>query len=261
MCGRYTLTAEQEALQAALGVALLLEDHPHPRFNIAPTQEAPVLAGPPPARGNDAPRVRRMRWGLVPAWADDPSIGSRLINARSETAATKPSFRGPFRTGRCLVPADGFYEWSTGAPGPPPGKQDAREKGAGPRTPWFIYRPEREPFTLAGLMDRWIPPAGGPPLESFTLLTTAATGDAAGLHHRMPVVVGPGLRDAWLGSGAEGDAALEALLEAVLEDAGVQARDFRAHPVSRRVNRPQHDDPSLVEPAAPAGPDQGSLFD
>jgi len=227
MCGRYTLTVDQEALSAALGVELLLSDHPSPRFNVAPTQEAPVLVGG---------EVRRLRWGLVPSWADDPSKGARLINARAETVATKPSFREAFHSGRCLVPADGFYEWvsadGTGAPG---------------KTPWWIHAPGRGVLTFAGLHARWTPPGGGPALETFTILTCDAVGGIQRLHDRMPVVVPPELREAWA-EDPEDRVDMDRLLEAARRVGG----SLRAHPVSRRVNRPGNDDPSLVDEVEPA---------
>jgi putative SOS response-associated peptidase YedK len=249
MCGRYTLTIDQEALQAALGVEVLLGDHPRARFNIAPTQNAPVVVG------EGTPRCRGLRWGLVPSWADDPAIGSRMINARSETVGSKPSFRVPFRTRRCLVPADGFYEWSTGrwgpaaAEGPPPGAS---------RTPWFIQARERGPFTMAGIWDRWVPPGGGPPVDTFSILTADAEGPMAGLHHRMPVVVVEELRDAWI---TDPDPA--SVLDRVLREAGKASRAFTAHPVSTLVNRPGNDGPELVEPLDEGGPPRGqpTLFD
>jgi putative SOS response-associated peptidase YedK len=249
MCGRYTLTIDQEALQAALGVAVLLEDHPRPRFNIAPTQHAPVLVR------DGAPLCRGMRWGLVPSWAEDPAIGSRMINARSETVASKPSFRVPFRTRRCLVPADGFYEWSTGCWGPPPA--DDAPSGS-PKTPWLIRGPEARPFTMAGIWDRWVPPGGGASVDTFSILTADAEGPMAGLHHRMPVVVVDALREAWLSDPEPGP-----VLEQVLQASGSASSSFTAHTVSTRVNKPENDGPELVQPLGedPPAPQQPSLFD
>ncbi len=249
MCGRYTLTIDQEALQVALGVEVLLEDHPRPRYNIAPTQFAPVLVD------EGGPVCRPLRWGLVPAWADDPAIGSRMINARSESVGSKPSFRVPFRTRRCLVPADGFYEWSTGAWG----GEGAMGKGLpGGKTPWFIHASGRAPFTFAGLWDRWIPPGGDAALDTFTILTADAVGPLSGLHHRMPVLVPSELRERWLTDPQPAGA-----LASVLEGARSAAFAFRAHPVSTRVNRPANDGPDLVEGAGgdEDGAAQPSLFD
>lgn len=273
MCGRYTLTVDQEALSAALGVEVLLADHPRPRFNIAPTQAAPVWT---------ATGLRPLRWGLVPSWADDASGAGRLINARSETVAAKPSFREAFRTGRCLVPADGFYEWV------PPGPRSDGESGgaAGKKVPWWIHLSGRPVLTFAGIHARWSPPGGGPDLETFAILTCEAAGEIRSLHHRMPVMVVPELRQAWLEAetgrgrsspsrgrpastrepaGRESEPLVQSVVEAALEAAG----EFRAHPVSQRVNRPGEDDPSLVEPAVEPAPEedggappvQPSLFD
>ncbi|TVP45543.1 MAG: SOS response-associated peptidase [Gemmatimonadales bacterium] len=270
MCGRYTLTVDQEALSAALGVEVLLSEHPSPRYNVAPTQEAPVLVGGPVGG-----EVRRLRWGLVPSWADEPSKGARLINARSETVATKPSFREAFRSGRCLVPADGFYEWVTAQRDGP---------GAAGKIPWWIHAPDRRVLTLAGLHARWAPAGGGPALETFTILTCDAVGEIARLHDRMPVVVPSELRGVWMqgggpggpgsaggpgpaGGGGEGDTAPEVDMGRLLDGARRAGGALRAHPVSRRVNRPGPDDPALVEKVDPAGdarsapPVQTSLFD
>jgi putative SOS response-associated peptidase YedK len=251
MCGRYTLTLDQEALQVALGVEVLLQVHPRPRFNIAPSQKAPVVLREPD--GDGPPVVRALRWGLVPGWARDPTVGNRLINARSETVASKPSFREAFRARRALVPADGFYEWSTGLPRTP----GAPEPAPRPRTPWLIHRPERELFTFAGLWEWAQPPGSEAPLHTFTLLTAPAAGAMAGLHHRMPVVVHPLLRRAWL-EAEDG----EEVLAAVLDQAVGEGEAMTADPVSTRVNTPAHDDPELVvsvDPPPPE-PEQGSLF-
>ncbi|TVR56429.1 MAG: SOS response-associated peptidase, partial [Gemmatimonadales bacterium] len=175
MCGRYTLTQEQEALQAALGVAGLL--HPRPRYNVAPTQEAPVILASPSGL-----QCEVMRWGLIPSWAEDPAMGSRMINARSETAHRKPSFREPFRHRRCLVPADGFYEWS--------------EEG-GRKVPFLIRLASGNPFTFAGLWERWESPERGE-VRTFTILTRDAIPAIHAIHPRMPVLIPSGERERWL---------------------------------------------------------------
>jgi putative SOS response-associated peptidase YedK len=200
----------------------------------------------------------------VPSWADDASGAGRLINARSETVARKPSFREAFRTGRCLVPADGFYEWV------PPGARSEGEGGgaAGRKTPWWIHGPDRAVLTFAGIRAQWSPPGGGEELETFAILTCEAAGEIRSLHPRMPLVVVPELRRTWLDAGTgrghrsrsapsavsasprgpsrpEPDSLLRGVVEAAREAVG----DFRAHPVSTRVNRPAEDDASLVKPA------------
>lgn len=229
LCGRYTLTVDQEALSAALAVEGLV--HPRPRWNVAPSQSMPVVV-----REGESLRGRVCRWGLVPSWARDPAIGNRLINARSETVHEKPSFRAAFRSGRCLVPADGFYEW---------------KKGPGGKTPCWIRPDGERVFTFAGLAERWEGP-GGEVLETFTLLTTDAAEAIRPIHHRMPVIVPDTLRDEWLDPSASRET-----LEAIMRSG--PGRPFVVREVSTRVNSPAHDDPSCLEPAGPPGEDL-SLF-
>lgn len=219
MCGRYTLTVDQEALQVALGVEGLV--HPRARFNIAPTQEAPAVVF-----SEGRPRGRSLRWGLVPSWARDPSVGNRMINARSETVAEKPSFRGPFRRSRCLIPADGFFEWRKEAEG---------------KVPFWIHMEDGSVFTMAGLWDRW-ERKGEEPLETFTILTTEANDLLRPLHERMPVIVTPEARDRWLDPDAP-----EADLRVLLGSHPGEPMGVRQ--VSTRVNSPRHDDPSCLAPA------------
>ena len=233
MCGRFTLTVDQEALAAALAVEGLV--HPHPRWNIAPSQETPALV-----HTEEGIRGARLRWGLVPFWAGDPAIGNRLINARSETAHQKPSFRNAFRRGRCLIPADGFYEW---------------QKQNGAKVPWWIHPevPEGEAdpssriLTFAGLSERW-EGEEGEVLRTFTILTADASESIRALHHRMPVVIPRALRARWLEPGAEVDELREFL-------AAGPDRPWAAREVSTRVNSPANDDPSLLEPPGPPGSD------
>jgi putative SOS response-associated peptidase YedK len=225
MCGRFTLTMDQEALEVALGVEGLV--HPRARYNIAPTQEVPAVVG----AIEDGRLVRRgtvLRWGLVPSWAEDPSIGNRLINARSETAHRKPSFRSAFRHGRCLVPADGFYEW----------RKDPEGK-----TPFWVHLEEAGVFTFAGLRERW--ERGAETLESFTILTRDADELLRPIHDRMPVIVPPAERDRWLDPSADPEE-LRALMDRFTGE-GLAVRQ-----VSRRVNSPANDDPACLDP--PPGP-------
>jgi len=169
MCGRFTLRSSPASIAQVFG----LVDVPDllPLFNIAPTQPVAVVR----QRAND--RVKELvflRWGLIPAWADDPSIGNRLANARSETVATKPSFRSAFRSRRCLVVADGFYEW---------------QKTNGHKQPYFVGLQSDRPFGLAGLWERW--EKGDEPVESCTILTTDANELMQPIHERMPVILPP----------------------------------------------------------------------
>ncbi|MCG8592798.1 MAG: SOS response-associated peptidase [Kiloniellales bacterium] len=225
MCGRYTLTTPLEGLRDVF----LFEESPNlaPRYNIAPTQEVPaVRLGPEDGRRHLVP----LRWGLIPSWAKEVSIGSRMINARAESVAEKPAFRTAFRQRRCLIPADGFYEWQA--------------RPSGPKQPYYIAQAAGGPFAFAGLWERWTDGESGEALESFTIVTTAASRRLEALHHRMPVILAPADHAAWLDP-ASGADALQALLRPAPEAA------FVAAPVSTRVNAVRNDDPSLIEPAAP----------
>lgn len=216
MCARFTLTARPQLVADMFNVPGLFDFEP--RYNIAPTQSVLAIRSGP----NDQPEAARLRWGLIPSWATDVSIGNRLINARSETIAEKPSFRGAFRAGRrCLIPADGFYEWRT---------------EGGKKHPFRIYRPNNQLFAFAGLWERW--EGGETPIESLTVLTTAANQRIAELHDRMPVI----LTDAseygeWL-NGPD----VSRLLRALPDDA------LTFHAVRNIVNNPRHEDPRCIEP-------------
>lgn len=210
-----------------------------PRYNVAPTQDAPVIIA---GEGGER-RMGTMRWGLVPFWADDPSIGNRLINARSETVAEKPAFRAAFRSRRCLVPMDGFYEWVKESP---PERADAPGGSAGAKpvkVPHWIHRPHRRPFAVAGLWERWREEGeGADPLLTFTLLTTDATPAVRSLHHRMPLVLGEEGCARWLDAGADpGD-----LEDVLTQPPEVELEEWA---VSREVNSPRNDHARLLEPA------------
>jgi putative SOS response-associated peptidase YedK len=235
MCGRYTLTSPLE------GVRQLFDfiERPNliPRANIAPTHQVPVVR-----LGGDGKRhLDPLRWGLVPSWAKEASIGARLINARGETVASKPSFRRAFVERRCLVPADGFYEWKT-------------EEGA--KQPYRITLADGGPFAFAGLWERWRDPEAGDDLETFTIITTEATPDLAAIHSRMPVILDPGDFAPWLDP-ATAPEALQALLKPYEEAPMV------AYRVSRAVNKVANQDLTLIEPLVdnePEAPAQGSLL-
>ena len=168
MCGRYTLKTPVETLVEEFGVAGPLPEVPT-SYNLAPTQEVAVVL----VDGGER-RLEMLRRGLIPSWADDPQIGSRMINARSETVSEKPSFRGAFRKRRCLIPTDGFYEWQrTGN-----GKQ-----------PYHIHAKGGSPFAFAGLWENWS--GGGEEIRSCTILTTEAKEVVGEVHHRMPVILPP----------------------------------------------------------------------
>jgi putative SOS response-associated peptidase YedK len=177
MCGRFTLTVDPAELQDTFGDYIFPTKFA-PRYNIAPTQ--PVLAIP-----NDAKNTADFFvWGLIPSWSKDPTIGNKLINARGETVAEKPSFRGSFKYKRCLILADGFYEWKA-------------ESGAKTKTPYFIHMKDRQPFAFAGLWDEWNSPDGGT-LRTCTIITTEPNELMSTLHSRMPVILDAKDYDQWL---------------------------------------------------------------
>jgi putative SOS response-associated peptidase YedK len=228
VCGRYSLSTPRDVL---IDLFDLEEATPvGARYNIAPTQEAAVVRLRAGGRRLDA-----LRWGLVPSWAEDASIGARLINARAETVAAKPSFADSFRMRRCLVPADGFFEWKPG-----PGSF---------RQAYWIRRADRAPFAMAGLWDRWgSGPAG---LESFTILTTEADGWLAELHDRMPVLLPAASWEAWLTAEPVEPEALVPLL------GPRSSEELEPVPVGDWVNRVGNEGPRCVERTEPVQP---SLF-
>lgn len=218
MCGRFTFATPGEIVAEVFGLAAV-PDLP-PRYNIAPTQAVAALR-----TGSGWPELVSLRWGLVPSWAQDPAVGNRLINARSETAAAKPSFRSAWRSRRCGVLADGFYEW---------------QRLGGRKQPWHFRRRDRQPFALAGLWESWRPDDESPPLETCTLLTVAANPVVAPVHDRMPVVLDPAGLAAWLAGPGPGD-------EQVLRPA--PAETMERITVSLRVNNPRFDDSACLEQA------------
>ena len=195
-----------------------------PRYNIAPTQDvAAIRAGEEGARS-----FVMLHWGLVPKWAKERAIGNRMINARSETLAEKPSFRDAFRKRRCLVLADGWYEWQV-APG---GKQ-----------PWFVRMKDARPFAFAGLWERWKDPANGAQLESCTIVTTDAAPSIKKIHERMPVVLAEADWDRWLDTAFSDTDMLSELLRPF------DPKLLEAWQVSREVNAPKNQGPELIAPA------------
>jgi putative SOS response-associated peptidase YedK len=195
-----------------------------PRFNIAPSQ--PILAIP-----NDGRNAGDFfAWGLIPMWAKDPSIGNRLINARGETLAEKPSFRGSFKYKRCLILADGFYEWMA-----VPGKKT--------KTPYYIHMKDRQPFAFAGLWDSWESPDGSS-IKTCTIITTEPNELMAPIHNRMPVILHPRDHAKWLDPSPQTPERLLPLIKPFPAEA------MAAHPVSTLVNKPDYDSPELVVPAS-----------
>jgi putative SOS response-associated peptidase YedK len=241
MCGRYRLARGKAAFAKVFGVRP--EDFEWPeRYNIAPTQLVPVVrqAAKEPER-----LLANMRWGLVPYWATDLSIGARMINARSEEAASKPAFRESLKRRRCLVPADGFYEWRTA------GKA---------RQPYCFQLADGSVFAFAGIWDRWKNPKDpqGQPVESFSILTTTPNALTAEVHNRMPVIMPPEHYDLWLDPGFADTASLAELLKPF------DAKLMQKYPVSSWVNSVANDDPQCSEPMSDppvAAEPQRLLFD
>ena len=223
MCGRFGQTASAAELAAAFEASWQCAEPELPRYNVAPTQHVPVLLSAGGRRVLDV-----FRWGLIPSWAKDPSIGNRMINARAETVVEKPAYRAAFKRRRCLVPATGFYEW---------------KKTPAGKVPHWIHPADGLPLTFAGVWEAWRPAKDAEPVLSFTILTTTPSADVAGVHDRMPVVVAPADRDAWLGPDTPAEALLPLLRPA---PDGL----LRMHAVSTAVNRPAFDGPELIAPQA-----------
>ena len=221
MCGRYTLRTPVEKLAEEFGFDNSSIELP-PNYNVAPTQGVAAVLEEDGQR-----HLEVLRWGLIPPWADDPQVGSRMINARAETAPEKPSFRRAFRERRCLIPADGFYEW---------------KRMNGGKQPYYIHMKEGRPFAFAGLWESW-KDDGGPEIRSCTILTTKPNALAGEIHDRMPVILPTGSYDVWLDRESDRDE-LYGLLAPYPED------EMEAYPVSRFVNSPSNNDPRCIEPAA-----------
>ena len=214
MCGRFSLTATPEELQVAFP-QFAVPTGMRPRFNIAPTQPIAVV----PNDGRNA--VDFFVWGLIPSWAKDPAIGNRLINARAETLAEKPSFRAAYKRRRCLVLADGFYEWR-------------KVPGQKAKIPHYITRKDRKPFAFAGLWEQWFAPDGSE-IKSAVIITCPPNELVSRLHNRMPVILHPEHYDRWLDPAARGKERLQDLL------VPFPATEMTAYPVSTLVNNPAND--------------------
>jgi putative SOS response-associated peptidase YedK len=253
MCGRFVSARQrQELIDEFLVESDHVVDDVRPDYNVAPTdriftvltrkeEPAPEQAGPAEqADGRATRQLRLVRWGLVPSWAKDPSVGSRMINARAETVAVKPSFRAAFARRRCLIPADGYYEWRA---------LGGRENGKPRKQPYYIHRSDGQGMALAGLYELWRDktlPADHPKswLWTAVIITTQATDDLGQIHDRMPMVVAPSRWMEWLDPATDDpDLLLEAMAPAV--SSGLETR-----PVSTAVNSVRNDGPDLIAPVA-----------
>lgn len=222
MCGRFSLGGT-----VRVGQLFDLPNWPEtpPRYNIAPGQDVPAVIR---NRETAARESRLFRWGLVPFWAKDPTIGNRLINARAETVAAKPAFRRPLRERRCLILADGFYEW----------EQRGRRK-----QPWYIRMRDSRPFAFAGLWDRW-QLASDEPIETCAIVTTEPNEVIGRVHNRMPAILSPEAYGLWLDPTFQDVEGVQAVLRPF------PAEEMVAFPVGTQVNSPVHDSPDLIVPLA-----------
>jgi putative SOS response-associated peptidase YedK len=225
MCGRTALTAKAEDLRDALG----LDETPSlvPRYNVPPSDRVAVLRGP---TGSPHRRLELVRWGLIPAWAKDTKIGHKLALARAESIANTGAFREALRRRRCLIIVDGFFEW--------------QRAGKRPSQPFFVRRPDRAPFALAGVWERWLG-KDGEVLDSCAIVTQPARPPVDAIHDRMPLVLEREAWDHWLDPAPISADALASLLEP-------RTPGLICHPVSAHVNDPRHEDPQCLEPVEPA---------
>jgi putative SOS response-associated peptidase YedK len=229
MCGRYELHTHPAAVALAFG----LPQPPAigPRYNIAPMQDVPVVR----LNGSGERELAQVRWGLVPRWAKDPSIGARLINARAETLFDKPAFRMAIRRHRCLLPSDGFYEW--------------KQVPGAAKQPMHIGMADGEPFALAGMTERWLSPEGEV-LDTCAIVTTEANSLLAPLHDRMPLVIAPEDYSRWLDNAEDDVADLQR---------PIPSERIEYYPVSTRVNAVRNDDASILERVPEAQPVEPEL--
>lgn len=225
MCGRFTQQRPAPELAELFRAEPLVEDSA-PRFNVAPTQGVIAVVRPP----EDRRLLTTFRWGLIPAWADDPKIGYRMINARAESVFSSPAFRTSVRKKRCLIPVDAFYEW--------------RLLEGAPKQPYVIHRRDGAPLALAGIWSAWKDPANDEWLRSCSIVTTTANELMARIHDRMPVILAPQTWDVWLDPALDDVAELRGLL--VPSPAG----ELEAYPVSRLVNSTRNEGAALIEAVA-----------
>lgn len=219
MCGRFTLSQPADAIAIAFNLDHVPELEP--RYNIAPTQSVATVLQ---TSAESKPQLKLLRWGLIPSWAKDPAIGSRLINARSETVSEKPSFRTALRRRRCLIVADGFYEWQ---------RQESKKQ------PYYFRLQNKQPFGFAGLWEHWRSP-DGEEIDSCTIITTEANELMQSIHDRMPVILDPQDYNLWLDPTVQQPDQLQHLLHPYASDA------MTSYPVSTLVNKPTNNNAELI---------------
>ena len=223
MCGRFVQYSPLQTIQQMLDVGTVSFEV-IPNYNVAPTQKIITVI-----KHNNENKLEKLHWGLVPFWAKDISIGSRMINARAETVSQKPSFRNAFRKRRCLIPADGFYEWKG-------------EKGN--KQPYYVSIPSGEPFSFAGLWETWTDKETGEEsvYKSCTIITTAASESIREIHHRMPVILDPKFHEKWLNAVIQDPKALQV----IIDDGIIHNMSF--YPVSKLVNSVKNNHPNCIKP-------------
>jgi putative SOS response-associated peptidase YedK len=223
MCGRFVQYSPVETVQQIFNIGTVSFEV-IPNYNVAPTQKILTII-----KHDNENKLEKLNWGLVPFWAKDVTIGSRMINARAETVSQKPSFRNAFRKRRCLIPVDGFYEWKG-------------EKGH--KQPYYVSIPSGEPFAFAGLWETWTDKESGEEsvYKSCTIITTAASESIRGIHHRMPVILDPTFHEKWLNAEIQDPKELEIILQDGL------IHDMKYYPVSTLVNSVKNNDPNCIKP-------------
>lgn len=223
MCGRFVQNIPFETLRHNFNIRATASDI-IPNYNVAPTQEILTII-----KHDNVNKLEKLHWGLVPFWAKDISIGSRMINARAETASSKPSFRNAFKKRRCLIPADGFYEWKG-------------EKGN--KQPYYVFTPSGEPFAFAGFWESWTDKESDEEsvYKSCTIITTAASESIREIHHRMPVILDPDFYEKWLNAEIQDPKELEI----ILRDGVIH--EMKYYPVSTFVNSVKNNDPNCIKP-------------
>jgi len=222
MCGRFTLAADPTTLSETLP-GFEMPDQLSPSYNITPTQDVAVAAN------HSENKVEFFHWGLIPSWAKDPRLGNRMINARSETLAEKPSFRTPYKRRRCLVLADGYYEWQ-------------KEPRGGPKTPFYIRMASDKPFAFAGLWESWYAPGEENPVLSCTIITCSPNELLQKVHHRMPVILDQDAYGLWLSPSEQTPDDLNHLLQPY------PSEEMMSYAVSRLVNQPKNNSSQCILP-------------